>query len=81
MDDSHLRENIRHDESDTSPQKVGNDHGGASETDCDAASQEQADTDGAAYCHHGELPLAEATVKATFACRHGILLAQCSTNR
>ena len=56
------------------PKKVGNDDGGASEANGDAASQKQADTDGAAYRHHGELPLTQATVKTTFARRYRNLL-------
>jgi hypothetical protein len=63
MNDSHLRENIRHDESDTSSQKVRNDDGGAGKANGNATSQKQSDTNGAAYRHHGELPLAQAALK------------------
>ena len=63
MDDGHLRQRIGHDESDACPQKIGENDGGSSEANGDAASQKQTDTDGAANGHHGELPLPQSAVK------------------
>ena len=66
MDDCHLRQRIRHDESDTCSQKIGQNDGGPGEANSDAASQKQTHADGAANGHHGELPLAQAAVKTFY---------------
>ena len=57
MDHRHLRQRIRHDQSDACSQKIGKNHGGSSEANGDTASQKQTHTDGAANRHHSELPL------------------------
>jgi hypothetical protein len=70
MYNGHFRQHIGHNQSDACSKNVGKNDGRPSEADAYAASQEQADTDGAANGHHCELPLAQAAVQ-TLGLRHG----------